>query len=124
MRQRIDLGAGLIALGAVALIVSLFLDWYSPAISAWDAFELVDWALLFCALGALAGVGIALRDGTSAPSWLRALIIVAVLLVVSQLIDPPPAAHGQPRDTGAWLALGGVALMVLAAALTAASISV
>src|SRR4051812_45977402 len=124
MRQRIDLGAGLIALGALALLVSLFLDWYTPAISAWDAFEIVDWALALCALAALAGVAIALRDGTSAPSWLPAVVGAALLLVVSQIIDPPPAAHGQDRDTGAWLALGGVALMVLATALAAASISV
>src|SRR3954454_10652951 len=124
MRQRIDLGAGLIALGAVALLISLFLDWYSPGITAWDAFEIVDWALAACALAALLGVGIALRDGTSAPSGLPAVIGAAVLLVVSQIVDPPPAAHGQPRDTGAWIALGGVALMVLASALAAASISV
>jgi hypothetical protein len=124
MRQRIDLGAGLIALGAIALLISLFLDWYSPGISAWDAFEIVDWGLALCAVGALVAVGMALRDGTTAPSWLPALIAAAVLLVVSQVVDPPPAAHGQSRDTGAWLALGGIALMVLASALTAASISV
>lgn len=124
MRQRIDLGAGLIALGAVGLLISLFLDWYSPSISAWDAFEIVDWGLALCALAALAAIGIALRDGTTAPPWLAAVIAAALLLVVSQIIDPPPAAHGQDRDTGAWVALGSVALMVLASALTAASISV
>lgn len=124
MRQRFDLGAGLIALGAVGLVISLFLDWYSPSITGWEAFEIVDWALALCALGALAAVGIALRDATTAPRWLAGVIFAAAFLVVSQIIDPPPAAHGQPRDVGAWVALGSVALMILANALTAASISV
>ena len=62
MRHRIDLGAGLVALGAIGLLVSLFLDWYSPALSAWDAFEIVDWALVLCAVAALVAVAIALRE--------------------------------------------------------------
>src|SRR3954465_6211845 len=124
MRQRIDLGAGLVALGAVGVLVSLFLDWYSPSITAWDAFEIVDWGLAFCAVAALTAVGIAFRDGTTAPPWLAGVILAALLLVVSQIVDPPPAAHGAGRAAGAWVALGGVALMVLANALTAASISV
>jgi hypothetical protein len=124
MRQRIDLGAGLVALGAVGLLISLFLDWYSPSITAWDAFEIVDWGLAFCAVAALTAVGIALRDATTAPPWLAGVILAALVLVASQIIDPPPAAHGAGRAAGAWVALGGVALMVLANALTAASISV
>jgi hypothetical protein len=124
MRQRIDLGAGLIALGAVGLLISLFLDWYSPGLSAWDVFEIVDWGLAFCALAALTAVGIALRDGTAAPPWLPAVVLAAIVLVVSQIVDPPPVAHGQTRESGAWIALASVALMVLANALTAASISV
>jgi hypothetical protein len=124
MRQRIDLGAGLIALGAVGLLISLFLDWYAPGVSAWDAFEIVDWALAFCALAALTGVGIALRDGIAQPAWLPAVVLAALVLVGSQIIDPPPIVHGHTRETGAWLALASVLLMILSNGLAAASISV
>src|SRR5947199_9329139 len=101
MRQRIDLGAGLIALGAIALLVSLFLHWYGSDLTAWDTFEIVDWALAACAVAALVGVALALRDAASAPSWLPAVVLAALVLVVSQVIDPPPAAHGESRPARA-----------------------
>jgi len=52
-QQKIDLGSALVAIGALALLAALFLDWYSPSLSAWDSFELVDWLLLAIGVGAL-----------------------------------------------------------------------
>ena len=122
-QQKIDLGSVLVALGALAVLAALFLDWYSPSLSAWDAFEFLDWALLVIGVGALVGVALTLRDG-AAPAWLGPLTFVALFIVASQLIDPPPAAHGQGRELGGWVALGGAALMALATALSAAAVSV
>ena len=104
MRQKIDLGSGLIALGAIVLIVSLFLDWYAHALSAFDAFEVVDWLLAGLALLALTGIAGAFRDAAPPPRWLGGV--------------------GQEREVGAWLALGSAALMGLGLGLSAASISV
>ena len=39
MRERFDAGTGLVALGAVLLLVSLFVDWYDPSGDAWAVFE-------------------------------------------------------------------------------------
>ena len=124
MRQKIDLGSGLIAIGAIVLVVSLFLDWYAPALTAFDAFEVVDWLLAGLALLVLGGLATALRDAAPPPRWLGGAVLVAVLLVAAMIIDPPPAAHGQEREVGAWLALGAAALMGLGLALSAASISI
>ena len=54
MNRRFEMGPLLVALGAVLLLVSLFLDWYGP-LSAWDAFEVVD--VLLAALAVLSLVG-------------------------------------------------------------------
>src|SRR4051812_4776902 len=124
MRQRIDLGAGLVALGAVGLLISLFLDWFSPGLSAWDVFELVDWLLAACAIAALVAVAAALREGTTAPRWLTGVVVASLVLVASQVIDPPPIVHGREREIGAWLALASALVMNLSVVLAAASVSV
>jgi hypothetical protein len=124
--QKLDLGTVLVGLGALGLLVSLFLDWYSPtqasSLTAWDAFEVFDWALAACAVLGLAGVALAM-SGTP-PSWLPAAAIVAFFGAASQVIDPPPAAHGATREVGAWLALGSAAAMAAGVALAAASIAI
>src|SRR5437868_844437 len=54
MNRRFELGPILVALGALLLIVSLFLDWYG-ALSAWEAFEVVDVLLAALAVTSLVG---------------------------------------------------------------------
>ena len=49
MRERFDAGTGLVALGAVLLLVSLFVDWYDPSGTAWSVFEFVDILLALAA---------------------------------------------------------------------------
>ena len=56
-QQKIDVGSGLVALGALLLLVSLFLEWYAPSLAAFDAFEFLDWLLVACALAVLVGAG-------------------------------------------------------------------
>jgi len=124
VRHKIDLGSGLVALGALGVLISLFLDWYAPHLTAFDAFEVVDWMLASLAVVTLGGLSLAARDAVPVPPWLVVAVLAAVVLVFAQVIDPPPDAHGAARQAGAWLAVGSAALMAIGVALATASISV
>ena len=129
MRQRFDAGTALVAAGAVVLLVSLFLDWYgapgrSSGVSAWTTFEVLD--LLLAAL-AFAAIAALFADGEVGSLLRRALpwiCLTSLVIVASQLIDPPPAAIDAERETGAWLALGATLAMGAGALLSSARISV
>jgi hypothetical protein len=123
LRERFDAGSGLVAVGAVLLLVSLFIDWYDPGGDAWAVFETLDLVLAAAAICGL--LALAPRFGTGGLG--RALPLIAgaaMAIVIVQLLDPPPAARDADLATGAWLALGATALMAAGALLTAASISV
>ena len=127
--RRIDAGALVAAAGAVLLLVALFLDWYgdeNEAISAWTVFEVIDLLLAGVALLVLStflnrsGVDRRLPDVS-----LVLLGLVAIVLVVSQLINHPPAVSGGELDpkAGAWLALAGSALILAGAVMSVARVS-
>ena len=60
MTRRVEAGPVLVTLGALLLLASLFLDWYEPGISAWEAFEVWDIVLLvLAAVCIVAGIGLA-----------------------------------------------------------------
>jgi hypothetical protein len=123
VRERFDAGTGLVAIGAVLLLVSLFVDWYRPGGDAWAVFEAVDLALAGAAICAL--LAMAPRLGSSGLG--RALPIIAAAafaIVLVQLVDPPPIVADSDLATGAWLALAATAIMAAGALLGAASISV
>lgn len=129
MRQRFDAGTGLVALGAALLLVSLFLDWYDPGsgaapLSAWDTFEVVDLLLAFLAVAAIAGALEATDAGPALSRGLPALCGAAVVIVGVELVNQPPAAFNADLDTGAWVALGAVLVMLAGAVLRSARISV
>jgi uncharacterized membrane protein (UPF0136 family) len=122
-----EAGLLLIALGAILLLISLFLEWFEPGIEAWDVFEV--WDLVLAALAIAALVAVAGRMGYGPPrsnSWLMAAGIVAFVVVVASLLDHPPAADqaGQDPSTGLWLALVASVLMLAGTALSVARISV
>jgi hypothetical protein len=125
-RSNYDLSTILVAIGAVAVLVSLFLDWYGdPGQNAFTSFELTDWLLVALSVGALVVIGMESWSGGGTPNnrlaWICGML---AFLVVAQLLDPPPAARGMDREIGGWLALGGSALMVVGAVLAMAEISV
>jgi hypothetical protein len=123
LRERFDAGTGLVAVGAVLLLVSLFIDWYHPGGDAWAVFESLDVLLAGAAVCGL--LAVAPRFGTGGLG--RALPVisaVAFAVVLVQLIDPPPVVRHSDLATGAWLALAATAIMTLGAILGAASISV
>lgn len=123
MRERFDAGTGLVAIGAVVLLVSLFVDWYQPGGDAWAVFELNDLALTGAAICGLLAIAPRMAGGGLARA-LPIITVAALALVVVQLVDKPPAARGAEIATGGWLALAATALMAGGALLAAASISV
>jgi hypothetical protein len=124
LRRTIDLSTALVGIGAIAVLVSLFLDWYSPGLRAWDVFEIVDWALFGLAIAALVVLVIETTGATPPSQRLGWICGILAVIVIAQLLDPPPAAHGATREIGAWVALGGGALMVAGAVMAMAELSV
>ena len=126
-KQRIDVGPPIALLGALLLLVSLFLDWYEPGFSAWTVFELLDLALaglaLGCLLGAAARLGLDLPGGRALANRFAVLGVVALVLVLSQVVNHPPAAVDCDPETGLWLGLGGAGLMALGGLLSITRIS-
>jgi len=119
MTRRLEAGPLLLALGALLLLVSLFLAWFAGEVSAWQAFEVWDLVLAAVALASI-GAGIALVTQDEAVVDRRpipAAVLIASVIVAAQIIDPPPAAAGQDPDVGAWLALGAVLVMCAGAVL-------
>ena len=124
MTRRIEAGPVLVGLGALLLLVSVFLDWYEPSVTAWQAFEVLDLLMAALSLAALAAVVGTVRPDAAVLDRQQLPLIVAALLVIvaSQILDPPPGISGDPL-VGAWLALGAVLLMCLGAVLTLGRVS-
>ena len=111
-------------IGAIVLLISLFLDWYG-GVTAWDAFEVVD-----VLLAALALMALVASAGLVAPElaymdrrWMPALVLAVAVLVVAEIISPPPAVGEADPDTGAWLAFGAAMLMLAGALLSLGRVS-
>ena len=116
MPQRMNGGLAVAAIGAVLLIVSLFLDWFAPARSAWTVFELNDLILAGIALLVLE---VAVADLLARPEAQRYVPegsvvyagMGALIIVGATLIQPPPGAIHSSREIGAWLGLAAAALI-------------
>jgi hypothetical protein len=124
MTRRIEAGPVLVALGALVVLVSVFLDWYEPNVTAWEAFEVLD-----LVMAALAVAGIVAAAGTVRPDaavierhQLPLVVVGLTVVVASQILDPPPAVAGDP-SLGACLALGGALAMCAGAVLTLGRVS-
>jgi hypothetical protein len=125
MTRRLEFGPILVTLGALLLLVSLFLDWYGP-LNAWAAFEIVD-----VLLAVLAVVAVLTAAGTVSPGLayverrrLPLLVLAVAVLVAAEIIDPPPAAADLDADTGAWLAFAAAMAMLVGAVLSLGRVSV
>ena len=124
MTRRFEVGPILVALAAIVLLVSLFLDWYG-GLTAWEAFEVVEVMLAALAVTALViAVGLLVPDLEYVERrWLPAVVLGVVLLVAAEIVDPPPAAGDQAPATGAWMALGSAVVMFAGALLTFGRVS-
>jgi peptidoglycan/LPS O-acetylase OafA/YrhL len=128
MPERINGGQALVAVGAIVLLVSLFLSWYEPGRSAWTVFEVWDIVLAAIGVAALASLlrlrRTDVRDEHLVPErWLPALAGAALVIVVVQLLSHPPAAREDSPEVGAWIALAAAVLMGAGAILSRAQIS-
>jgi hypothetical protein len=125
MTRRIEAGPVLVGLGALILLISLFLDWYQPAVTAWEAFEVLDLLLAALAIAALvAAVGAIRPEATVVERhWLPAIVAAITIIVVAQILNPPPVLVDGDLDTGAWLALGAAIVMCLGTLLTLGRVS-
>ena len=121
-------GPILLAIGAAALLVSLFLNWFKPELTAWTAFEIVDLLLALIALTALYSVFARAVPSAGAPALPAGadagLAGIALLLVVVALLNHPPAAFERELDTGAWIGFAGAFAMAAGAALERGRVSV
>jgi hypothetical protein len=119
MSRRFEVGPILVALGAVMLLVSLFLDWYG-SLTAWEAFEVVE-----VLLGSLAVAALVIAVGQLMPDLeyierrrLPVVVLAVAVLVAAEIINPPPAAGGQDPASGAWIAFGAAVVMFVGTVLT------
>jgi hypothetical protein len=123
----LPIGPFVAAIGAVLLIVSLFLDWYEVDLEGFTVFEFLDLLLVGMALLTIASLagGLGLVRPAPSPSVSFAVALFTLLVVLSQVLnDPPAVANGDAgKEIGIWLALGGAALMVVGSVLAYARIS-
>jgi hypothetical protein len=118
-------------LGAVLMVVSLFLDWYAVkaqargdfdryTLRAWDVFEATDTLMLLVALATL-GL-IVLRSRCAGRAFLLGGVLTSGWIVV-QLVDRPAEVAFIDRSdlslqVGAWIGLLGALLIAGAGALS------
>ena|SRR5688572_23999735 len=127
MNERLNGGALVAGLGGALLLVSLFLDWYGPDLSAWDTFELADVVLAAIAVAAIASLlRPLLGDRPADPARERILLYLglgALIIVIASLIQEPPRALEHSPEVGAWLGLAGAALIAIGGFLAGSSVS-
>jgi hypothetical protein len=125
-QTQLAVGPLVAAAGAVLLIVSLILDWYE-GITGFTVFEFIDLLLVMFALVTIASLAgaIGLVQPAVPPGALLGVALFTIFVVLSQVINDPPAVvgPGPDKDIGIWLALSGSALMVAGAVLGFAHIS-
>jgi hypothetical protein len=122
MPRRFDLGRAVLIAGSALLFISLFLEWYDTGQDGWEVFEALD--LVLAALAA-AGIAVAVRPDLLPPAAAWGVPLAAVVIVVVQLIDTPPAASPDANpSSGAWVALAAGLLMAAGSSLSLTSISV
>jgi hypothetical protein len=125
--HKIPIGPLIATIGALLVIVSLFLDWYET-LTGWTVFEIVDLVLVGLALWTIfslaSGFGIVKATSNPVPALIGS--IVTLVIVVTQIVNDPPAVAGgggPDKEIGIWLALGGAGLMVAGALLATTHIS-
>jgi hypothetical protein len=116
--KRLRLGELLALLGAICVIVSLFLPWYQSAtgnLSVWQTFGPAAALLIVAAAAAIAlAAGTLTERSTALPVaaavWSTLFAIVALIAAVVRLLERPD--HATSLCAGAWLALAGALAML------------
>ena len=124
MTRRFDIGPVVLALGALVLLIALFLDWFATW-NAWQVFEITDVLLAALALaGIVTAVGLLVPDVDYIDKrFLPWIVGAALILVLNQLLAPGVALEEAEFGTGAWLALAGAVVMTIGAVLSLSRVS-
>jgi hypothetical protein len=126
-RGRLPVGPLVAAVGAVLLIVSLFLDWYEVDLEGFTVFEVLDLLLVLMALLTIASLagGLGLVRPAPSPVLSLAVALFTIFVVLSQVLNDPPAVANSDagKEIGIWLGLGGAVLMGAGSVLAFARIS-
>jgi hypothetical protein len=128
---RLRFGDWIMGLGGVAVLSTMFLDWYEvgdtglPAFgdefwfNAWEAFTILDVLMALAALMAITAFVLTASQPTAAvPLALASLTtlvaIVTLVLVVIRVISPPDLGPDLEvtRHSGVWLGLVATAVLV------------
>jgi hypothetical protein len=122
--RRFDIGPLIVAVGSLVLLVSLFLDWYAGE-TAWGAFEVADVLLAALAVAALlASLGmIAEEIGVLDSRWLPAIVLSSTVLVIAEILSPPPVVGGADPQEGAWIAFAAALVMLVGTVLSLGRVS-
>ena len=122
--RRFEIGPLIVAVGSLVLLVSLFMDWYAGE-TAWGAFEVADVLLAALAVAALlASLGmIAEEIGVLDGRWLPAAVLAAALLVIAEILSPPPVVGGADPQEGAWVAFAATLVMLVGTVLSLGRVS-
>lgn len=124
LTRRFDIGPVILALGALALLVSLFLDWFATW-NAWEVFEITDVILAGLAIAALvAAAGLLIPDVDYVDRRVLPWIVgAAAVLVINVLLSPGAVLEDADYETGIWVALAAVVVMILGALLSLSRVS-
>ena len=119
--RRLRAGEVLLALSGIALLVALFLPWYEPSLTGWEALGVVDVILALVAACAVSvTVATTVFRVAAVPIALDAIItlfgLVALVLVLIRVLDVPDGAGG--REAGLWVALAAAAGVAASGALS------
>ncbi len=120
---RVEVTGLLAGLGGILLLISLFLDWFEPGLTAWTVFEALDLVLAGTAIAALAFAARWFGLDAVGDTAAAAAGTVAFVVVVSQLVNHPPALLEADVEAGAWLGLAGATLMFVGALLSRTGVS-
>ncbi len=120
---RVEASGLLAGLGAILLLISLFLDWFEPGLTAWTVFEALDLVLAATAIAALAFAARWFGFHTVGDTAAAAAGTIAFVVVASQLVNHPPAVLEADVEAGAWLGLAGATLMFLGGLISRTGVS-
>jgi len=122
--RRFDIGPLIVAVGSLVLLVSTFLEWYGGE-TAWGAFEVADVLIAALAVAALlAAVGMIAEEAAVVDRrWLPGLVLASAVLVIAEILSPPPVVGGADPQTGAWIAFASVLVMLTGTVLSLGRVS-
>jgi hypothetical protein len=119
--KQFRLGEGLVLLGAICIVVSLFEPWYQTPIGnldAWDTFGPAVVLILAGLCAALATVTSAVTERSTAlpvatAIWSVLLGLIATIAALVRVLERPE--HASSLCAGAWLGLAGALAILLGA---------